>query len=85
MTLLKYFKCIEPSKEERIQSVLPKSYGSLVCLMPSSAVEIAISAVSEFLPMHGTINKDSPTACNKVTLKTVCGTYQEYQNGHKFQ
>jgi len=27
MALLKYFKCIEPSKEERIQGVLPKQDG----------------------------------------------------------
>ena len=32
MTLLKYFNCIEPSKEERIQSVLPKPDGPLVRL-----------------------------------------------------
>ena len=32
MTLLKYFNCIKPSKEERIQSVLPKPDGPLVCL-----------------------------------------------------
>ena len=41
MELLKYFKCIKPSKEERIQSVLPKLHGSLACLMPSSAIEAA--------------------------------------------
>ena len=50
MALLKYFKRIEPSKEERIQSVLPKSDGPLVHLMPSSAIEVANSVVSEFLP-----------------------------------
>jgi len=27
MALLKYFKCIKPSKEERIQNVLPKPDG----------------------------------------------------------
>ena len=32
MTPLKYFNCIEPSKEERIQSVLPKPDGPLVRL-----------------------------------------------------
>jgi len=26
----------------------------------------------------GTIYEDSPTPCNKVTLKTVCGTYQTF-------
>ena len=43
MELLKYCKCIKPSKEERIQSVLPKLDGSLACLMPSSAIEAANS------------------------------------------
>ena len=51
MALLKYFKCIEPSKEEKIQSVLPKLNGPLIHLMPSSAMEAANSTVSEFLPM----------------------------------
>ena len=41
MAPLKYFKCIEPSKEERIQSVLPKLDCPLACLMPSSAVKTA--------------------------------------------
>ena len=51
MALLKYFKRIEPSKEERIKSVLPKPDGTLTCLRPSSAVEVANSAVREILPM----------------------------------
>ena len=37
MALLKYFKRIDPSKEERIQSVLPKSDYPLARIMPSSA------------------------------------------------
>ena len=40
--------------------------------MPSSAIEATNSAISEFFT-HGTIDEDSPTACDKVTLKTVCG------------
>ena len=43
-------KRIKPSKE-RIQSVLPKPDGPLVCLMTSSAIEAANSTISEFLPM----------------------------------
>ena len=43
MALLKYFKHIEPSKEERIQSVLPKPDCPLARLMPSSAIETANS------------------------------------------
>ena len=45
MTLLKYFNCIEPSKEERIQSVLPKPDGPLARLIPCSAIESANSAI----------------------------------------
>ena len=41
MALLKYFKHIEPSKEERNQSVLPKPNCPLARLMPSSAIETA--------------------------------------------
>ena len=46
MALMKYFKCIKPSKEERIQSVLPKPECPLARLMltlPSSAIETANS------------------------------------------
>ena len=73
----KYFKHIKPSKEEKNQSVLPKPDGSLVHLMPSSTIEAANSTVSEFFT-HGTIDEDSPTACDKVTFKTVHITYQEF-------
>jgi len=45
IALLKYFKHIKPSKEERIQGVLPKPDGPLALLMPSSAIEVANSAV----------------------------------------
>ena len=51
MALLKYFKHIEPSNEEKILSVLPKLDGPLVGLMPISAKEAANSEVREFLPM----------------------------------
>ena len=43
MALLKYFKHIEPSKEERIQSALPKLDCPLARLIPSSAIETANS------------------------------------------
>ena len=38
MALLKYFKYIEPSKGEQIQSVLPKPDCPLEHLMPNSAI-----------------------------------------------
>ena len=47
-------------------------------LMPSSTIEVANRTVSEFSFTHGTIDEDSLTACNKVSLKTVRGTYQEF-------
>ena len=43
MALLKYFKHIELSKEERIQSVLPKPDCPLARLMPNSVIETANS------------------------------------------
>ena len=48
--------------------------------IPSSAIEVAIIVqyVNEFFT-DGTTDEDSPTACNKVTLKTVHGTYQEFK------
>jgi len=45
--LLKYFKRIKPSKEERIQSILPKPDGPLAHLMPNSTIEAANSTVRE--------------------------------------
>ena len=77
MALLKYFKCIEPSKEERIQSVLLKSDGPLARLKPSSAIEDVNSAVREIFT-YGMIGEDSPTPCNEAIFKTVCGTCQTF-------
>ena len=57
MTLLKYFNCIELSKEERIQSILPKPDGSLVRLIPCSTAESDNSVIREFLPMQGTVDE----------------------------
>jgi len=65
MALVKYFKHIKPSKEERIQSALPKPDGPLACLMPSSAIEAANSTICEIFT-NGTIDEDSPTPCNKL-------------------
>ena len=70
MALLKYFKRIEPSKEERIQSILPKPDGPCVCQMPSLATEAANSTITKFFT-HDIIDEDGPTACDKVMLKTV--------------
>ena len=43
MALLKYFKCTKPSKEEKIQSSLPKLDCPLARLMLSSAIATANS------------------------------------------
>jgi len=61
MALLKYFKRIEPSQKERIQSVLPKPSGSLARLMPSQAIEVANSAVREILSMVLSTKSAGPT------------------------
>ena len=46
--------------------------------MPSSAMEAANSIVSEFFA-HGTIQQRRQShCCDKVTLKTVCGTYKNF-------
>ena len=45
MALLKSFKCIETSKEEKIESILPEPDGPLAHSMPSSATEAANCAV----------------------------------------
>ena len=47
MISFKYFKHIKPSKEERIQSILPKPDGRLACLIPCSTIETAKSAIRE--------------------------------------
>ena len=41
MALLKYFKKIEPSIDEQVESILPKPHGSLSLKMPSSSIEAA--------------------------------------------
>ena len=55
MTFLKYFNRIEPSKEERIQTILPQPDGPLVRLIPYSTIESANSG--GFLPMQGTVDE----------------------------
>ena len=45
VALLKSFKRIETSKEEKIESILPEPDGRLKHLMPSSTTEAANSAV----------------------------------------
>ena len=82
MALLKYFKHIKPSKEERIQSVLPKPDGPLARLKLSSAIEDDNSAVRGIFT-DGTINEGNPTPCDQVTLNTVRGTYQMLPNKEK--
>ena len=56
--------------------------------MPSSAIEAANSAIREiFIFTLGSTNEDSPTACDKVALKMVHKTYQEFKlvtNCNKF-
>ena len=50
VALLKYLSVLNPLKKKEFK-VLPKPDGILVRLMPSSAIEAANSAISEFLPM----------------------------------
>ena len=64
MAELKYFKHIEPFKEEKIQSVLPKPDGLLAFSMPSSAIEAVNSAVREILT-------NTPINCNKDSLSLL--------------
>ena len=76
MELLKYIKCIKPSEEERIQSVLPKLGGSAY-LMLSSAIEAGnsrslIASYMKFLPMVLSKKIVAPS------LNTVCRTYQMF-------
>ena len=48
MTLLKYFKHIKPSKEGRIQRVLPKPDGPLARLIPCSKTGTTNGAICVF-------------------------------------
>ena len=41
------YKCIKPSKEERIQNLLHKPDGPMAYLMPSSAIDAANSTICE--------------------------------------
>ena len=51
------FKHIKPSKEERIQSVLPKPDGHLAHLKQSSAIEVANSVLCKIFT-DGTIDEE---------------------------
>ena len=64
--------------------MLPKPDGPLARRMTSSAIEAANSAVREIFT-DDTIDEDSPTPCDKVTLKTVRGTYQTFTDKEKVE
>ena len=49
MALLKYFKRIEPSADEQIESLLPKANGALSQQMPSSSIAAANSEVQKIM------------------------------------
>ena len=70
---------LNPLKKKQLKVFYLNPDGSLVRMMPSSAMEAPNSTVSEFLPMALSGDEDSAAACNKVTLKTVCGTYQKFK------
>lgn len=53
MALLKYFKRIERSADEQIESVLPKANGALSQLMPSSSIAAANSEVRKIMKDKG--------------------------------
>ena len=71
MALLKYFKRIEPSKEEEIQRCAAITRWSA-----------ANNAVREILT-NNPIDEDSPSPCNKIMLKAVLGTYQVFTEKEK--
>ena len=50
--------------------------------MPSLVLEVVNNGVREIF-IIGTIDEDSSTLCDKVTLKTVCGTYQTFTGTEK--
>ena len=60
MTLLKYYNCIKPSEEERIQSVCLNQSGPLARLIPCSTIESANNAVHK-----------SFTDAGEMSMKTV--------------
>ena len=59
MALLKYLKHVRPSREEKIQGVLPKPDSPLALSMPSLGIEAANSAARE-IHANNLIDKDSP-------------------------
>ena len=49
MALLKYFRKIEPSIDEQVESILPKPHGSLSLMMPSSSIAAANCKVRKIM------------------------------------
>jgi len=76
MALLKYFKRAEPTKNEKIDSVLPKVDGPLGKLMPMSAIRAANTAVrAKLLESRHVTEADAAAGSDGDTIKHR-GRYQ---------
>ena len=51
MVLLKYFRKIEPSIDEQVESILPKPHSSLSLMMPSSSIAAANCEVRKIMKL----------------------------------
>ena len=77
MTLLKYFKHIKPSKEERIQNILPKPDGLLAHLIPCLTIETANYVIVPYVTVSAkTVLNGTCIITRKTDLKysRCCGS-----------
>ena len=74
MALLKYFRKIEPSIDEQVESILPKPHGSLSLMMPSSSIAAANCEVIKIMKSDkekaARVVEESTIAC----LMLACAT-----------
>ena len=65
MALLKYFKRTDVKKQTKVESVLPKSDGSLSLVMPMSSIEAANAAVRHVMMKAPKVKENEEMNCDE--------------------
>jgi len=76
MALLAYFKRANVKRENKVDSVLPKSDGSLSRIMPMSSIEVANAAVREVMMKAPKVKENEEMDCNEHIVRR--GKYQRF-------
>ena len=83
MALLKYFKRTDVKKQTKVESVLPKSDGSLSLVMPMSSIEAANAAVRHVMMKAPKVKENEEMNCDEEVVRR--GKYQHFTDKEKLE